>query len=198
MNGEIEIREAQLAGVSFPKRLIDLVVMPYETETPVVHRGKAVTEIVSRGAFGNIQNRSSRVKVNRDHDLRQVIGRALTFHPSRKEGLVAEIKVSRTELGEETLVLADDGVLDASAGFTIKDEPNAEVWETQTRHRRNSIWLHHIALTPDPAYETASVLAVRRAPEPLLVEVSMTPNLDRVRIEELRRQLDAIDARYGV
>jgi HK97 family phage prohead protease len=197
MNAEIEIRSAQLADVSFPKRLIELVVMPYETETQVALKGRMVGEIVSRGAFGNIQNRASRVKVNRDHDRRQSVGRALTFHPSRQEGLIAEIKISKTELGEETLVLADDGVLDGSAGFAIKDEPAAEVWETRSRRRLNALWLDHIALVPDPAFETANVLAVRQAPD-LLIPVSATPNLDRIRIEELRRQLDAIDARYGV
>jgi HK97 family phage prohead protease len=200
MNGEVEIRTrehgVEVAGVSFPKRLIDLIVMPYETETQVVHRGRVVGEIVSRGAFGNIQNRASRIKVNRDHDIRRVIGRAVTFHPSRDEGLVAEVRVSRTDLGNDTLELAKDGVLDASAGFTIKDEPGAEVWETRSRRRLNAIWLVHIALTPEPAYDTANVLAVREAPEP--VAASSTPNLDQWRIEQMRAAYAALDARWGV
>jgi HK97 family phage prohead protease len=199
---EIETRAAQVADVSFPKRLIDLIVMPYETEAQVVHRGRVIGEIVSRGAFGNIQQRAGRVKVNRDHDVRQVIGRAVTFHPSREEGLVAQVKITGGDhrpfqLGDETLLLADDGLLDASAGFTIKDEPNAEVWETRSKRRLNAIWLVHIALTPEAAYESANVLAVRQA-EPKPLPVSATPNLDRLMVDKWRRELDMIDARYGL
>jgi phage head maturation protease len=136
------------------------------------------------------------VKVNRDHKRDRTIGKAVALHPSRQEGLIAEVKISPVPLGDETLVLAEDGILDASAGFGIMDEPGAEVWETRSRHRLNKLWLDHIALVPDPAYETANVLAVREAPEPVVA--SATPNLDRVRLEQWRRELDMIDARYGL
>jgi phage head maturation protease len=118
------------------------------------------------------------------------------LHPSREEGLVAEVKISPVALGDETLVLAEDGILDASAGFAIKDEPGAEVWETRGRHRLNKLWLDHIGLVPDPAYPTASVLAVRQA-DPVVV-ASATPNRDRLLLEEARRQYAALDVRWGV
>ena len=35
MNGEVEIRTAEVADVSFPNRTIELIVMPYETETTI-------------------------------------------------------------------------------------------------------------------------------------------------------------------
>jgi HK97 family phage prohead protease len=191
----IEIRASQLADVSFPKRMIELIVMPYETETQVAVKGRMVGEIVSRGAFDGIERRPNRVKVNRDHNVERTVGRAVAFHPSRQEGLVAELRVSPTVLGDETLVLAQDGILDASAGFMIKDEPDAEVWETRARRRLNKLWLVHVALTPDPAYETANVLAVRQAdPEP----VAVMPNLERLRLMMWRDQLDEIDRRYSV
>jgi HK97 family phage prohead protease len=192
----IETRASEVTGVSFPKRLIELIVMPYETMTEVAHRGRMISEIVSRGAFDGIERRPNRVKVNRDHKRDRTIGKAVALHPSRQEGLIAEVKISPVPLGDETLVLAEDGILDASAGFGIMDEPGAEVWETRSRHRLNKLWLDHIALVPDPAYETANVLAVREAPEPVVA--SATPNLDRVRLEQWRRELDMIDARYGL
>ena len=196
----IEIRESQLAGVSYPKRLIELIVIPYETTTEVAHRGKVIEEVVSRGAFDGINRRPNRVKVNRDHDRSRSVGKAVAFHPSRLEGLVAELKISQTPLGDETLVLAEDGVLDASAGFGIMDEPGAEVWETRSRHRLNRLWLDHIGLVPDPAYDSSGVLAVRQGDVGTLpaFEPSATPNLDQVKLADLRRQLDAIDARFGV
>lgn len=184
MTSEIEIRAVQQVDVNFPNRTIELIVMPYEAEAEVAYRGRLITEVVSRGAFADINAQRRRVSVNRDHAIPVVIGKAVQFHPSRSEGLVAEVRISETDLGNESLVLARDGLLDASAGFELKrNEPKAEVWENRSRRRLNHLWLHHIALTPDPAYEEARVLAVRNAPgtpqEPR-GDVA-TPNLDVVR-----------------
>ena len=121
----------------------------------------------SRGAFDGIQKRPGRIKANRDHDDRRVVGKALSLHPDSDQGLVAEIKISNTELGQETLILADDGVLDVSAGFmpySRPGEPPAERWENRSRRRIQKAWLGHIALVPEPAYEGARVLAVRHKP----------------------------------
>jgi hypothetical protein len=205
MSDELEYRVATLAGVSFPKRLIELIVMPYETETVVAHRGKLITEICSRGAYDGIEARNDRVRVNRDHDVRRTVGRAVRFHPSRQEGLVAEIRISETELGNETLVLADDGVLDASAGFMLLRQdggrgptyPDAETWEAKDRRRLNKIHLGHIGLTPEPAYETANVLAVRGRPE-LAAAAAVTPNRDRLELDRFREQAAELDRRYGL
>jgi len=192
-SGELRIRAAQVVGVSFPQRTMELVVIPYETETLVPHpkgEPRMITEIVSRGAFDGVNRRANAVRVNRDHDITRTVGRAVTLHPSRAEGLVAEIRISRTVLGDETLALADDGVLDASAGFA-PIPPTGEVWETRNRCRIAKGWLGHIALTPDPAYEDAKVLAVRSAQI-----VAATPNLESLEIERLRAEYAAIDARY--
>jgi phage head maturation protease len=205
MSDELEYRAATLAAVSFPKRLIELIVMPYETETVVALRGKLITEICSRGAYDGIEARNDRVRVNRDHDITRTVGRAVRFHPSRQEGLVAEIRISETELGNETLVLADDGVLDASAGFMLLRQdggkgpvyPDAEVWESRDRRRLNKLHLGHIGLTPEPAYETANVLAVRGGrPEP--ATVAATPNRDRLELERLQEMAAELDRRYGL
>lgn len=185
--GPVEYRAAQVASVSYPKRTIELVVMPYEQEATVVHQGRLVTEICSRGAWDGVQRKGGKIRVNRDHDITRTCGRAVAFHPSRQEGLVAEIRVSSTLLGDETLALADDDVLDASAGFALlldnetgRVYEDAEVWETPSRRRLNKLWLGHIALTPDPAYTEARVLAVRTADAEL--PVPRTPNIDQVRL----------------
>ena len=122
-----------------------------------------IREIITRGAFDGIQRRVNRIKVNRDHDERRIVGRAVAIHPDREEGLVAELKISSTELGEETLTLADDGVLDASAGYLPL--PGGEKWLTRSSVRILKGWLGHIALVPEPAYEGARVLAVRQKAE---------------------------------
>jgi len=204
---EIEYRQAEVAQVNFPARTIELVVMPYERETTIVAGNDSFTEIVSRGAFDGVEQRTSQVKVNRGHVLDAVVGKTLALHPSREEGLVAEIRISRTELGEETLVLAEDGILDASAGFGLMRKqgrtgqvvPHAEVWESRGRRRLNHLFLHHIAMTPDPAYEDARVIAVRGAvsPQDATKAPEGTPNMDRYRLDVLRAYSASLDKRYA-
>ena len=124
----IEIRASQLADVSFPKRMIELIVMPYATETQGAVKGKMVGEIVSRGAFDGIEKRAGQIRANRDHSWERPVGKHIGLHTSRKEGLVADIRISGTPLGEETLTLCDDGLLDASAGFKLVRRPDGDVW----------------------------------------------------------------------
>jgi HK97 family phage prohead protease len=191
--GPLELRSARLENVSFPQRTIDVMVMPYEEETLVEHQGRMIKEVVSRGAFDGIQRRPNRIKAYRDHDERKPVGKAVSLH-ERDDGLLARLKISRTELGEETLILADDGVLDASAGFLPM--PGGEKWLTRSSHRIEKAWLGHIALVPEAAYEGAQVLAVRHRPAQAATDAS-TPNLDQVRdwlledrYEQLSRQIE--------
>jgi hypothetical protein len=57
----------------------------------------------------------------------------------------------------ENLELAKDDCLSASAGFRCLEER----WQGRDTRLVVKGWLDHIALTPEPAYETADVLAVR-------------------------------------
>jgi HK97 family phage prohead protease len=176
MESEMWLRDAQLVGVSFPGRTIELVVMPYDTPADVPWEGRRVKETIARGAFAGIERRANRVRVNRDHSLERTIGRATALHPGRDEGLVAEVKIANTELGSETLELAADGCLDASAGFLPFE--GGMRWTGPDAYTITRAWLGHIALTPQPAYEDAKVLAVRGGVQ---VQVSATPNLDEWR-----------------
>lgn len=175
---ELEFRAAQQVGVSFPRRQIELVVMPYETETQVLHHGRMIREIVSRGAFEGLDARHRRITVNRGHVIDAVVGKAVALHPSRREGLVGELQIARTELGDETLALADAGLLDASAGFGVPE--GGESWPQEGLRRLDRVWLDHIAMTPDPAYKTANVLSVREHEE-ALEPAEPRPNLAVVR-----------------
>jgi HK97 family phage prohead protease len=172
--GELRFRASELVGVDFPERTIDLIVMPYEQAAVVSYGGRAVTETIERGAFDGIERRASRVHVNRDHQVQRLVGRAVAFYPSRQEGLVAKVRIARTQLGDETLQLAEEGDLDASAGFRPMGR-DGESWESSTRVKIRKAWLAHIALTPEPAYAGAKVLAVRDSLEPA---AAATPNLD--------------------
>jgi phage head maturation protease len=188
--GQLEYRAAQTIGVSFPARTIELIVMPYEEETVVPFAGRMIREICSAGAYDGIERRANRVKVNRDHDITRTVGRATKFSPSREEGLVAEVRIARTQLGDETLQLAEEEILDASAGFLPM--PGGERWEGRSLRRLLKVWLGHIAMTPDPAFESAKVLAVRSATADE-IERERTPNLDAVRAWRAESRYSQLD-----
>jgi HK97 family phage prohead protease len=192
VDDNIEIRSAQLDQVRFSERLIDLIVMPYGVEAMVPHDGRMVREICERGAFERISAERRRFSVNRGHNLDALVGKAISFDPDAEDGLRATVRISPTLLGDETLQLAADGLLDASAGFI----PKQDSWHEGLSLRRIlKAWLHHIALVPDPAYADARVLAVRaNDPAPGPAAAGSTPLLDEVRSWKLRERFATIDA----
>lgn len=173
----LEFRSAGDLSVDFAERMITLVAMPYDEDAAVVVHGRAVTESCAPGAFDGVERRANRVKVNRDHDYQRTIGRAVGLHPSRSEGLVAELRIAKTALGDETLALADDHSLEASVGFAIL--PGGERWlEGRARRRLERVFLDHVSMVPEGAYN-AQVLDVR-ALQMGVVERVATPTLDEV------------------
>lgn len=191
----IEFRAATVADVSHPKRMIELIVMPYDEETVVEYQGRMIREICAPGAYDGIERRANRVKVNFDHDITRRVGKAVAFHPSRQEGLVAECLISRSPEGEAALNDAEDGILDVSAGFV----PTEQRMEPGPLRRITKAFLDHISLVADPAYQGARVLAVRsqpEAPRSPLVAVE-TPNLDTVRAWRLQAAYDNLGVKDG-
>jgi HK97 family phage prohead protease len=183
-------RAAETLDVSYPERMIDLIVIPYDDEIEVEILGQQVRESVAPGAFDGVETRPNRIKLNREHQRELTMGHAKAFYPSRPEGLVAKVYVSRTPLGDEALELAADGSLEVSAGF----KPTKYAWldRARSRIRYSKCWLDHIALTSRAAYENAQVLAVRTE-EPATVAVApSTPNLDAVLAWRLEQQYSAV------
>jgi phage head maturation protease len=195
-------RDAQVTGVSFPERTIELVVIPYETPATVQYGSRVIEEVVSRGAFGKARRLTGLRKVNRDHDPGKPVGYVKTMYPNRDEGLVAELRISPTPAGDETLILADEHVLEASAGFGLltgpdgRAKPGAEVWEARDRRRLNHLWLDHVAMVSNPAYSNTAAVNVRSDQPGGERERVATPNLNEFRIAELRRVYADLDARY--
>jgi HK97 family phage prohead protease len=157
----IETRSAQVADVSTPGRMVSIIAAPYGVEAAVVLEGRTVMESFSNVAFIGVREQSNhdKIRVWRDHRPELACGRVHDLNPFDKRGLIARFKLSRTTLGDETLQLANDGVLDASVGFKVLDER----WEGRSRRRVTKAWLHHLGLTSDPAYDGTHVLDVRLA-----------------------------------
>lgn len=176
----VEFRSAVVADVDIHQRIVEVVAVPYNEETVVEYpprSGKTVVESVLPGAFEGIDTRPNRVTVNREHDYAKTIGITRALHPSRSEGLIAELRISPGPSGDDALGLAADGALGASVGMAVR--PSDQRW-SENRSRRHIVraFLDHIALVAIPAYEGARVLAVRDAAPP--PEVIETPALDEV------------------
>lgn len=185
---EIETRSAgPILDVRFPDRVIELVVIPYNEETFVEHRGRVVRERVEPGAFDGVEarapeGRKGNVKVNLAHDRERVVGRAIALRPKDPRGLVAELRISNTSAGTDALELAADGLLDASVG--MYPLPGGERYSPDRSKRSiTRAYLDHIALTADPAYVGATVLDVRRRVELEPGARVPTPILDAILLE---------------
>lgn len=174
----IEQRSADFANVNFAKRIVEVVAVPYEEEATVMYRGAVWREVFTRGAFDGLEKRPGRVRANREHDSTRVVGKVVAAHPSRLEGLVTEIRISQTLLGDETLQLAADDCLSASVGFACGGSGQTLL---NGIRRIKQAFLDHVAFVQSPAYVSADVLAVRAGMEaqhiPELPPL-VTPNLD--------------------
>lgn len=198
----VEIRSAAVAEVRYADRIVELIAVPYNEETVVPYRGRMVTESILPGAFDGVEARLApsdgkrdRIPVNRDHDPRVTVGKVVGLHPSRDEGLVAEVRISPTIHGDEALQLAADDVLGASVGMLVREGAANQRWSANnTRRHIVRAFLDHIALVANPAYAGAGVLSVRSGDgeSTELWEPPSTPNLDDVlafsaRIDEMLR-----------
>lgn len=106
---DLEIREDENGG-----RTIYGIAVPYDKEQRV---SGDTTEVFRRGAFADVVKAAHRVKLLRNHDSKNPIGRA-TLLRETDQGLYAEFKVSRTREGDDALELVKDGALDQlSIGF---------------------------------------------------------------------------------
>jgi phage head maturation protease len=80
---------------------------------------------------GTRQKQCGLRRADRDHRPELVVGRVTSLDPGDPAGLIAEFKVSKTELGNETLELASDDALDASVGFRVLGDR----WDGSSRRR---------------------------------------------------------------
>lgn len=154
----VEYRSAQVSAVSAAGRTLELVVAPVEQPAQVVVDDKWITELYAPACFAGSERNPSRIKVNRDHRIEDVIGVAVEVDPYAFEGCTAVVKIADTERGREAIALCQDGCLDVSAGFRARGVQ----WPSATVRVVTEAELHHVALVADGAYGSAArVVAVR-------------------------------------
>jgi len=140
-----------------------------------------VVETVAPGAFDGIETREEHVSANRDHNYERTFGKVVSYRSTDPFGLIANIYVSDTPLGNETLQLAADGVLKGSVGMLVR---RSDQLVKKGFRRIKRAFLDHVSLVPNPAYKGAGVLAVRQEQglpaEDEGAPLAPTPNLDKV------------------
>ena len=182
MTNEILCRDdASLKDVDVKQRLITVLAVPWEQEAEIIWRGEPWKEVFTRGAFNGLEDHAGRVRVNRQHTRGMTVGKAVQFDTQDPQGLVARIRIAKTDLGDETLALAEEDMIGPSVGFVVKNHADVVLRRQSMLRRVNRAFLDHISLVESPAYEGAKVLSVREAPNGLtVVETPLpeTPNLD--------------------
>lgn len=187
-------RSAVDATVNMDGRTIDVFVVPYNRAQKVTDQWGTYDETFAPGAFGNVGARANRVKVLRDHTETRAVGRCRSLAPNRPDGLRASLYLSRTPLGDESLELAKDGILDVSVGFSAMNSVEGNEFVPGKHAIWRSVYLREISLVPFPAYDDARVLAVRNAEMAGYVmdqinEIAETGPAPTPRLDEIRSWL---------
>ena len=179
----LEVRNApEVSGVDVKQRIIEVIAVPYEQEALVEYRGEFWRERFERGAFDGIETRSNPIMVNREHVRGDTVGKVVQWWPERAEGLVAEVKVARTLRGDETLALAEDGMIRASIGFGVRLRDQVLDRASMTRSIRKA-FADHLGFVEAPAYAGAEVLGVRAEVDNLAAD--LPPIVARPVVDEL-------------
>lgn len=158
-----------VSDVNYPERIISVVAVPYETPTQVSYKRGVWNEVFSRSAFNGLDPQKRRIPVTAclkipdiNHSGGELIGKIQQVHTDAAEGLIADVRVSRTPIGQSTLELANDGAVSASVGFRVNQPHYDETLDVRSMTRRiNRAFLEHLAFVAQPAYDGAKVLAVR-------------------------------------
>jgi HK97 family phage prohead protease len=153
-------------------RTVDGILVPYDVEQEI--RSEGIVEVFRAGAFRNQLASPGKVRYTREHWTQggQVIGRATELREDAK-GLRGTLRVSKTQLGDETLELIRDGALDElSIGF--RSGPRGSRRGTGNLVERVSAHLIEVASVVAGAYGRRAVTTGVRSAE----EFS-APNLER-------------------
>jgi HK97 family phage prohead protease len=185
-NPAVETRSvANVDNVSLDERIITVIAVPYEQPTPVPFQNDIWNEVFTRSAFNGLDATKRRIPATAclqipapEHRGGQLVGRAHAFFPEREEGLVTDLKISRTPVGDETLELARDGNLSVSVGFYVKGRLDETLDRGRRERRINRAFLDHIAFVAQPAYSGAKVLGTRSDGSDGAPGRTDTPNLD--------------------
>ncbi len=137
-------------------------VMPWGIEAQVLDRGRLVVETFQRGALAGTVPGSVPVMARHPRDGETLPIGVSTEVDERADAAWWAGRISATNLGDEVLALARDGVpLGLSVGFV--EVPGGSRWLSRDRVVRTRALLDHVAVVRVGAYAGAEVVGVRGA-----------------------------------
>jgi len=165
------------------ERRIDAIAVPYNTFATVSDG----TEVSFKPGSLPVDGKAPRVFMY--HDASKPVG-IVAERVDTPEAMLASMKISRTALGDEALVLASDGVMDVSVGvnptkFAYDDKGRMIVEEAD--------WME-LSLVPIPAFAGATIteVAAQAATDPDETETPEVPEEEPV--EATPAQAEVVEA----
>ena len=137
------------AGEETGERRIDAIAVPYNVFATV----SGGQEVMFKPGSLPVDGRNPRVFMY--HDSTKVVG-AVVERVDTPEAMLASMKISRTALGDEALVLASDGVMDVSVGVNVLEYTE----DKQGRMVITAAEWQELSLVPTGAFAGATITDV--------------------------------------
>lgn len=183
---QVTVRAAADDGTATGERRIDAIAVPYN-QFATVSDG---TEVMFKP--GSLPEDGKNPRVFMYHDSKMVVG-SVVERVSTEDAMLASMKISRTTLGDEALVLAADGVMDVSVGVNILEY-------TEDKQGRMIVtaaeWLE-LSLVPIPAFAGATitdVAASAETPDTPDTEETTEPVEETTQVEATPAPAEAVEA----
>ena len=142
------------AGESTGERRIDAIAVPWNTFATVSDG----TEVMFKEGSLPVDGKAPRVFMY--HDSSQPVG-IVSERVSTDEAMLASMYISRTQAGDDALVLAADGVMDVSVGVN----PREFSYDDQGRMIVTAADWMELSLVPIPAFAGATITQVAASAE---------------------------------
>jgi hypothetical protein len=149
-----QVTVSAAAGEPTGERRIDAIAVPWNTFATVSDG----TEVLFRPGSLPVEGKAPRVFMY--HDSSQPVG-IVSERVSTDEAMLASMKISRTALGDDALVLAADGVMDVSVGVN----PTEFSYDDQGRMIVTAADWMELSLVPIPAFSGATITQVAASAE---------------------------------
>jgi len=170
-------------------RTLDVRIVPYGVVATVSDPGRpAYREQWMEGAFADqvrAKGRERQVFVNYRHGtgIQDVLGHGLNLRES-SDGFYGSFQIHDGPDGDKALYMVRENVL---AGVSLEAYPKRSVRSGDGVMQRVKAHLVGIALTPEPAYEGAGVLAIREEELMADAEELASIEMDRALVERCQR-----------
>lgn len=149
-----QVTVSAAAGEPTGERRIDAIAVPWNTFATVSDG----TEVMFKPGSLPVEGKAPRVFMY--HDSSQPVG-IVSERVSTDEAMLASMKISRTALGDDALVLAADGVMDVSVGVN----PTEFSYDDMGRMIVTAADWMELSLVPIPAFSGATITQVAASAE---------------------------------